>query len=185
MEDFSRSGIDGYAARLIGFKAKQLTRRLGFSSSDRPDIEQELWLDLLDRLPRYEPGKAAINTFVACVVERKIASILRHHFAQMRTPHREEGSLDEPVLDGDGCTVLRYEVTPEVASDTGRYRDLERDTAAVVAGLPDDLRVIVLGLATGKPNSVGAELGISRRTMIKKLAELREIFHNAGLNHYL
>ncbi|RMF23507.1 MAG: hypothetical protein D6760_05195, partial [Deltaproteobacteria bacterium] len=84
-----------YAARLIRFKARQLCRRPGFTPSDRADIEQEFRVDLLERLPRFDAGKAQLNTFIARVIERKAASIVRHRTAEKRAPEREECSLND------------------------------------------------------------------------------------------
>ena len=176
---------DRYAASVIQFKAWMLSRRRAFARDDREDIEQDLWLDLLERLPKYDPAKATLNTFIALVVERRVATLIRDRSTEKRSPDREECSLDDPVLDGDGRVVSRHETTPEAASDPGRLRELERDMAHVVAHLPDDLRSIALALAFGTQNSIGPELGFSRRAMAKAVEQLREIFRDAGLDKYL
>ena len=54
--DNSDDGIDPYAAGLIRFKARQLVGQAGFTASDRNDLEQDLILDLLRRLPKYDPN---------------------------------------------------------------------------------------------------------------------------------
>lgn len=172
-------------SRLIRHKARQLCLRPGFTADECPDLEHHLILHVLLRLDRYDPAKAQFSTFVARIVEREAVSIVRHRKAAMRCPDREESSLDDQVLDADGRDVARHETTPEAASNTDRLRDLERDMAHVMAHLPDDVRAIALGLAFGTQNSVGPELGISRRAMAKAVEELREIFLDAGLNEYL
>lgn len=185
MDDRSHTGINGYAARLIKFKARQLSRRSGFSRTDRQDLEQELWVDLLDRLPRYDANKASLNTFIARVVERKVISILRYHFAEMRSPGREEASLNDPVLDCDGRVVDRHQTTPEASSVPQRLRELQRDVADVLARASDLHRVIALGLATGTINSVAGELGIPRSAVERHVAELLDLCDDAGLRDYL
>lgn len=174
-----------YAVRLIGFKAWMLTRRRAFARDDQEDIEHDLWLDLLERLPKYDPAKATLNTFIALVVERRVATLIRDRSTEKRSPDREECSLDDQVRDADGRVVPRHETTPEAASDPGRLRDLERDVARVLAGLSDELRAAALALAFGTQNSVGPELGISRRAMANAVDELREILRDAGLDQYL
>jgi hypothetical protein len=37
--------------RLIRSKARQMVGKAGLTDADRPDVEQELWLDLLRRWP--------------------------------------------------------------------------------------------------------------------------------------
>ena len=51
-------GIDEYAVRIIKHKARQLVGRAGFTESDREDLEQEMMLDLLRRLPKFDPKRA-------------------------------------------------------------------------------------------------------------------------------
>ncbi len=187
MDDRSHTGINGYASGLIKFKARQLSRRSGFSRTDRADLEQELWTDLVGRLPRYDPGKASLNTFIARVVDRKVASILRYHLAAMRSPARNEASLNEPVLDCDGRVVERHQTTPEAAGTYQRIHDLRRDLAEVRASLPTDiLRAVMdaIGLG-GTVNSIAEDMGLSRRTVERHVSDLRRIFEDAGLRDYL
>lgn len=174
-----------YASRLIRFKVHRICRRRGIPKSDEEVIEHDLWTHLSLRMARYDPSRGQITTFIDRVVERWIISYLRHRFADKRDPRREECSLDDEVLDADGRVVPRHETTLEAASDPGRLRDLERDMAQILAQLPDDLRPIALALAFSTPNSVCAELGISRRAMAKAVERLREIFRDAGLDEYL
>lgn len=187
MDDRSHTGINQYAARLIKFKARQLARRSGFSRTDRGDLEQEMWVDLIDRLPRYDPDKASLNTFIARVVERKVVSILRYHLAEMRSPGRNEASLNDPAVDCDGRVVERHQTTPEAASTWQRLHDLRRDLAEVRAHLPSGLLQSIMDEIAlgGTINSIAGELGISRRAAERHLDELRRIFEDAGLRDYL
>ncbi len=174
-----------YASRLIKFKVRRICRRRGLSRSDEEVIEHDLRTHLELRMARYDPSRGQVTTFIDRVVERWLISYLRHRFADKRDPRREECSLDDEVLDADGREVARHETTPEAANDPNLLRDRERDVAHVIAHVPDDLRAVALGLAFGTPNSVCAELGISRRAMAKAVDQLREIFRDAGLDQYL
>lgn len=176
-----------YAGKLITFKARQLSRRSGFSRTDRDDLEQELWLDLVGRLPRYDPNKAALNTFIARIVERKVVSILRYRLAEMRSPTREEASLNDSVLDCDGRVVERHQTTAEAASTWQRLHDLERDVADVRERLASkEARAVVDALGRGGTiNSIAGELGLSRRAVERHVAEARQAFEDAGLRRYL
>lgn len=185
MDDRHQIHVNDYAARLIRFKARMLGRHRAFARDDREDIEQDLWLDLLERLPKYDPARASLSTFVARVVERRVVSLIRYRSAEKRSAFREECSLDDRVLDADGRDTARHETTPEVSNDPARLRELERDMAHVMAHLPDDLRAIALALAFGTQNAVGPELGLSRRAMSKAAERLHEIFRDAGLDEYL
>lgn len=173
------------ASRLIRFKVQQTCQRRGISKSEEEVLEHDLRTHLALRMARYDPSRGKVTTFIDRVIERWLISYLRHRFADKRDPRREECGLNEPVLDADGRVVPRHETTPEAASDPVRLRDLERDVAHVVAHLPDDLRAIALALAFGTQNSVGPELGFSRRATTNAIDQLREIFRDAGLGEYL
>lgn len=185
MDDRSHTGLNGYASSLIKFKARQLSRRSGFSRTDRDDIEQDLWTDLLERLPRYDPAQASLNTFVARVIEHKVVSLLRFHLAERRSHVREEFSLNDTVVDSDGHEIEQQTTLNESAIDTRARDDLQRDVADVLARLPDELRAAALELAFGTPNAARGNLGISRRAMTRAMDELRESFRDAGLDKYL
>ncbi len=55
----SYDGIDKYAADLIRHKARQLVGKAGFTEDDRPDLEQELMIDLLGRMMEAHRGQPA------------------------------------------------------------------------------------------------------------------------------
>lgn len=170
---------------LIRAKARRLCRRRGFEACDALDVEQELWLHLATHVDKFDPTCGPWECWASVILDRRCISMWRWRNAEMRTPAHEECSLDEPALDADGRAVPRQETTPEASSDPTRLRELECDMAHVVAHLPDDLRAIALGLAFGTQNSVGPELGTSRRAMAKAVEQLREAFRDAGLDQYL
>ena len=93
--DNQYDGIDPYAAGLIRFKARQLVGQAGFTASDREDIEQELILDLLRRLPKYNPKRAQLNTFIARVVEHRVATLIEAQKAGIRDYRRCRCSLND------------------------------------------------------------------------------------------
>lgn len=185
MDDRSLPGIPPYASRLIRFKARQLSRQPGFRLDEHCDLEQDLLTDLIDRLPKFDPAKAQLNTFVTRVVEHRVVSIIRYRFAEMRSPVREDCSLNDPVLDCDGRTVDRHQVLAEASSVPQRLRELERDVADVLARMSELHRTIALGLVTGTVNSVANELSIPRSAVDRHISEIREVFEDAGLREYL
>ena len=64
----SYPGLDDFAVKLIKRKARQLAGRVGFLHADRQDLEQEMALDLLLRLPHFDPTLATRETFVARLI---------------------------------------------------------------------------------------------------------------------
>ncbi|MBX3385994.1 MAG: hypothetical protein KF768_05435 [Phycisphaeraceae bacterium] len=176
-----------YAIWLIARKARRLCRRRGMSLSDIEDIEQELRIHVELRLARWDSEKACQRTFIDRIIRRRLVSIIRYRFAEKRTPEREDCSLNDPVLDESGRMVDRHQTTPEAASTRQRLQDLARDLADLRERLPSETHrrfMDALGRG-GSVNSIGAELGLSRRAAARHFADLQRLFEDAGLRVYL
>ena len=189
-----QQGIDEYAARVIRHKARQLVGTAGFTKSDREDLEQEMTLDVLQRLPKFDASKATHKTFVARIIERKISKLLRHQASEIRDYRRESYSLDERIDDGDGSTVARGETIgrEELDRRLGRRRrsgqeewEFAQDVAATLARLPEHLRRLCELLKTGSISEAAREMGVPRTTLNDHVKKLREIFEDAGSRGYL
>ena len=186
--------LDDYAIQHIRHKARQLVGTAGFSRDDVEDIEQDLTLDLLERLPKFDPAKAKHNTFVARVVERKVSTLIRHRKQQIRDCRREECSLNAAIDDCGGGSVERMQTISQDEHDlrTGKYArraderaDLHLDIEAVLADMPPELRQAGQMLMTMPIAEVAHKLGVPRSTFYEThLAKLREIFEAKGLGEY-
>ncbi len=182
-----------YLTALIECKARQLVSKAGYTQDDIKDIEQELIRDLLERLPKFDPAKASLNTFADRVVGRRICNLLRDRQAAMRDWRREAYSLDEEIEADEGSTVLHEISQDEVDLRTGRYdrpeaarAHLQMDLEEVLAGLPPELRQVAGMLRTQSVAEVARELGIPRGTFRDRyLAQIREVFAAKRLDDYL
>jgi RNA polymerase sigma-70 factor (ECF subfamily) len=185
----AQKGPDPYAAWLIRRKAKQLVGRAGFTASDRPDIEQELHLDLLRRLPKLDESRAKRTTFIRHVVENRVASLLAERTAASRDHRRCEASLDEPLEDedatlGDTIDQERYLRRDGDAGNDEARRDLRLDLAAAIEGLPSDLRDLAEQLKMASAPEVARRMGIPRRTIRDRISRIRAHCERAGLAIY-
>ena len=52
--------LTDYARTLIRFKARQLCRLHSFSKSDEEDLQQELWLAVVNQAGKFDPARASI-----------------------------------------------------------------------------------------------------------------------------
>ena len=188
-------GINPYAVEIIRFKARHLVGQAGFTASDRDDLEQELILDLLRRLPKYDPSRAKRNTFIARVVEHKIANLIEAQTAHKRDYRRCPCSLNERFEEEEGGRsveraetldqedyLLRIGVEPGAAEE---LRALALDVAAVVETLPPELRELCRRLGQETVTEVSRDTGVSRATLYESVTRLRKIFEDAGLKNYL
>ncbi len=146
-------GIDPYAVEIIRFKARQLVGQVGFTVADRDDLEQELILDLLRRLPKYNPKRAKRNTFIAHVVEHKIATLIEKQTAVKRDYRRCPCSVNEPIKDEDDCTVERVEMLDQ--EDYLRRSGVERRPAENLRELAIDVAAVVETLPPSSPSCAG------------------------------
>ena len=192
--DNQYDGIDPYAAGLIRFKARQLVGQAGFTASDREDIEQELILDLLRRLPKYNPKRAQRNTFIARVVEHRVATLIEAQKAGIRDYRRCRCSLNDRFEDEDGRSVERAETfdqedyllrTGAQSRPTDELSALAIDVTAVLEGLPRELRNLCWRLQAETVTEISRGTGVPRGTIYESIKKLREIFEDAGLRDYL
>lgn len=179
--------IHKYAMRVIAHKVRRLIEDEEFLESDAEDLEQEILLDVLDRLPRYNAEKGMKpKTFVSMVIKRKICNLIRHRDQEMRNPSREECSLNECIPNGDSALIPRSETIAAPATKGQPGADgsaclLGDDINAVVSQLPEELRRICELLPKFTPAEVARELGLPRSTLNDRLKKLRAIFDAAGL----
>ena len=187
--------VDAYAVEIIRFKARQLVGQAVFTVADRDDLEQELILDLLRRLPKYDPSRAKRNTFIARVVEHKIATLIEKQTAQKRDYRRCPCSLNErfeeeeegrsveraETLDQEDY-LLRIGVEPRAPEE---LRALALDVAAVVKNLPPELHELCRRLGQKTVSEISRDTGVPRATLYQSVTKLREIFEYAGLKDYL
>jgi RNA polymerase sigma-70 factor (ECF subfamily) len=180
--------LTDYARSLIRFKARQLSRRAGFSRSDRDDLEQDLWAALLAQADRFDPSRACLNTFADRVVNSAAAMILRDRQRQKRADGLQAQSLNAPLgRDGQpetlGCGLSeadhRRRIGTEPPDEAGRRDDADAVRHALASMAPHvaDVCRRVLG---GSISSAAQELGTSRRQIRKALDAARPFLERAG-----
>ena len=79
----SNPSDDRFIRDIINRKARQLGRRTDFTKEDQEDLKQDLYLRVVQSLPKFDPDKAHVNAFTTAVVERHVCNILRHKLAEL------------------------------------------------------------------------------------------------------
>jgi RNA polymerase sigma-70 factor (ECF subfamily) len=181
-----------YVRDLVHHKARQLARQKVLRKESVEDIEQILMLDLLERLPNFDPEKATLDTFAADCVGHKISKMLRERKREMRDGQREGKSLDAWVRDEDGISVPRAATLSREENDrrlgggnAEEQRDRAMDVEAVLSRLTEDQRKLCELLKTMSLVKAARRLGIPRTTAAYHLETIREVFREAGLAIYL
>ena len=179
-------GINDYAQTLIHHQARQLVGQAGYTEDDVEELEQEMRLDLLKRLPKFNPQRATYNTFVSRLVERKICNLIRHRTQKIRDYRCEECSLNDEVETGDIANqkVERIETITQDEHDlrSGRYNrpaaqrlDRQLDVSMILAKLPPDLQELAELLKSMSITEAARKLGIPRSKLYSShLVRLRQ-----------
>jgi len=183
--------LDDYAVQLIKHKARQLVGRAGYTEDDRPDIEGDLTLDLLRRLRKFDPSRAAFHTFVDRVVNHGVARLIERREAPMRDYRRCTSSLNDRIEDNEGKSVERGELVDQdtylesIGQPTLPLADrvaLRVDLDRVLPTLTPELRDLWERRAEGQTFSeISRETGIPRGTLSDRMKQLKKLVEDAGL----
>jgi RNA polymerase sigma-70 factor, ECF subfamily len=176
----TQTSLDGYAETTIHYAAERLIGHFGFTNSDREDIAQELALDLIERLPSYDPAKAKRTTFIKDCVEHRISTLIRDRGRRCRDPRRVQrlsSASDQP----DPRSVSAESLVDHAHRDEIAHADLRMDVAAVIARLPAHQQNICTLLAEHSPYAISKLLGRSKRAVYRDVHDIRAAFSAAGL----
>lgn len=129
---------DRFTRGIIRRKVKQLIGRAGFTRQDHEDLEQDLFVRVLQSLPRFNPDVAHRNKFITTVVERYVANILRNKQAEKRD-HRGVASLNVMIeITEEGPTELAQTIGErEMDARLGRDRRSEEELTQLALDLAD------------------------------------------------
>ena len=192
MDTKRNPNIDAYAAELIRCKACRLVGKAGLAAHDVDDLIQALTAELLECLPKFDPNRATLRTYVSCVVKRKAYRIIRDRIAKMRNPARESHSLNQ-VDTEEASEEGAHGVTQEEHDRrTGRRNrsaeeqaQLALDVASVLAKFPRRFRTLCEALKSNSITEVAQRLGVPRGTVYEHIGKIREVFERADLRRYL
>jgi RNA polymerase sigma factor (sigma-70 family) len=193
-----RPEILPYATTFIQRKAQQLVGKYGVRPYDRPDIEQEIYLDLCERLDKFDSEKATLNTFVQRVVENKIADLIRERGSNKTMAERATASLSTQIgEDPDTGQVITMAdcITNEQYDEFVRNRtcsrmeeqDMAMDLQEVLSKLPEYLRRPCKLLMEGRTIAETArEVNMKQASFYEQVLEpLRGVFRETYLEIYL
>jgi len=155
------TAVDPFVIQQAEIRASRLVARSGFTRDDWEDLRQDLLLDYLERVPLFDSRRGEPRGFMFGVV--------RHRAAQLAAEQRRRV---QALADNGGAARLRVAVN----------HDLRLDVAAVVARLPEHLRMIAEMLSERTPREVANLTGKSRSRVYQMIAEIREAFKEAGVS---
>ena len=179
--------LSDYAQQAIRISAKGLIGKCGINKTDIGDIQQDMLLDLIQRLPQHDDQQWSVKTFISHVVRNRANHILRERCAEKRLFKRHAGSLDDQntvcdLLDDQASRVAQG----IIARSSREAIELQHDIRTVLDRLDPCLRRCCKALMEGQSiGSVAEQAGVTRPTFYKNfLLPIRQAFENAGLDDY-
>jgi len=149
-----------YARDLIRHKARRMVRHGVVPARDEEDARQDLSLRVVQRLPRFDPARAAMATFLSNVVASGSTSMIRHRHAAKRAGRRR--GLEEKHLLHDPWPGI------EARLDMEQMLTLTHPAARPVADRLMEGQTNVVG--------IGRECGLSRQQVRSQIQGLRRQF---------
>ena len=148
--------------------------------------EQQLALDLWQRLPRYKPERAGLATFIDRAVRHRVCGFFTAGQAVARSSDRRAISLEG---DDEGRRLAaRLRIADglwERADDLEREVGLRHDLARFVASLPPALERCLAILTSGSIGVAARKENLHRSSYYEALDRLRRRARQAGLHEYL
>jgi RNA polymerase sigma-70 factor (ECF subfamily) len=149
-----------------------------YSWNDKDDLSQDLLLDLLRRLPRFNESRGNVFAFVFSVMQNR-ASVLatrksRRHERLTVPLHR----VIRDIYDSAGYGARSLE--PKV-DDFFHASDLKIDVRKAMRGLPSHLKGLAQELQSMTVPEICAGRGKSRSRVYQMIGEIRVSFTHQGL----
>jgi len=167
--------------------AQRLRRKLTLPVCEREDLGQDLLVDLLRRLPAYDPSRGSIGAFANIVLRNQSSRIAMRHHRQRRAQGGSLLSLEVPLAgtrepvgetltEDDGLAAWHGQTCCAAA-----VTELHHTLQAALARLPAEDRRFCAALAHRPVTALAAEGFGSRSALYRRLADLRHVLTVHGL----
>lgn len=168
--------------------ARRLIRKLRLSKDHLADFRQELFVDLIARLPAFDPKRGSLGAFAGIVMANR-ATRLAHKVKQERRLYGAvPTSLDETLPESDGATrgdlvseedgLSAYFGQPvDAFAEVERRLDVERGLGALD---PDDARLSA-ALSQSNVDELVDRGYAARSSLYRRVKNIRLVLLAAGL----
>ena len=167
--------------------AQRLRRKLCLPICEREDLGQDLLVDLLRRLPAYDPARGSVGAFANIVLRNKSSRIAMRDHSQRRAQGGSLLSLEVPLAgtrepvgetltEEDGLAAWHGQTCCAAA-----VTELHHALQAALARLPAEDRRFCAALAHRPVTALAAEGFGSRSALYRRLADLRHVLTAHGL----
>lgn len=168
--------------------ARRLVRSLRLSKDDLADVRQELLVDMIARLPAFDPKRGSLGAFAGIVMANRAARLAHKVKRERRLYGAVPTSLDETLPEGDGAT--RGDLVAEgdglsacfgqpvdAFAEVERRLDVERGLGALD---PDDARLSA-ALSQSNIDELVDRGHAARSSLYRRVKNIRLALLAAGL----
>jgi RNA polymerase sigma-70 factor (ECF subfamily) len=165
--------------REVNVAAGRLVRNLQLPVHQREDLRQELLLDLIARLKRFDPARGTLNAFASVIIRHQVGRLgkrINRERAIFAPAFLRDSLVDDRTVAAAFDTVVEaHGYTSGFAHHYDRFVTIDRrlDLARVLGKLrPDDLS-LCLKLAEQTPAELSRSGKFSRATLYRRLRNIR------------
>ena len=180
MPTFASNYYIATVCREVDAGAHRLARQLNAQSHEIEDFRQELLVDLLTRLPRYDAGRGGLGAFAGAIVSHKVARLRKAIRRERALFGSRPASLDDPVPDTDGLSrgdlVSEEDGYPALLGQpVGDVEVLDRRLSLRrgLEKLPVRDRLLCLALASWSAAELVGLGAITRSSLYRQIAGIR------------
>lgn len=168
------------------YHAGRIARKLHLSPDDREDVRQDILVEMIVRLGRFDVEKAALATFIDLLARHGASAVARRCRPQQRLL-RAALSLDDeadPMARRLARTLSAEQGLGFAAgepADLVASAELKRDVRRIVAALTPELQSLCALLLAHPTEQACRTSGLSRATFYRRVREIRLRFLIASL----
>ena len=165
-----------YLLQQSGLRASLLKTNFGFGGDEWDDLRQEMALDCLKRLPKFDPARGNWKGFVHGVV--------RNRAFVLATQQTRRSDFERRMVADTGASDEEAEEFAQEAHAEDARPDLELsiDVRRALATLPEELQSLTHLVASFSLLAVRRQTGLSRLELERRIGQIRTAFAAAGLS---
>lgn len=156
-----RKDWDQALEQMVCIRAACMARRLGLNATDRDDLRQDLRVQLLRALPRYDAARASPSTFASRVLDKACLHCMRQIMGQQRRASAARAEL-----------AHQHRRTEGGADHAWEQREDLREVSHL---LPDRLGYLFGHLARQSPRQAAKVLGVHHSRVYRDLEAIRSL----------
>lgn len=170
-------GIPPEITDQITYHAQRLKCMHCFLKESLEDIEQMLLVEVWSSLPKFNPNKSVLSTYVDKILHHRSCNLIRHQLTQKRGMRRDEVSLGHFYEEG------RHPMK-DILSERAHYdlQQLDRlaDLDWIMSILPDQKRTLCQALKNNTISELATLQGRSRAAIYREVELISQQFESVN-----